>query len=155
MIKNWKMFTESYDDIAEYILVISTKYIGSDQYIDLFDFDDNDYDQYKKDKMSYQEEEMYMQQAIEEIGLSWEIDEENDELIVTTNSIGVEEYVQLDGNPYDIDDEGFDDFTYEDEYSEDDLENMAIDAIGVDWSIIPNEDHPNYQKKMSRKKFNL
>jgi len=152
MIKNWKMFTESYDDITEYILVISTKYVGSDQYIDLFDFDDNDYKQYKNDKMPYQEEEMYKQQAIEEIGVSWVI--ENDELIVTTNNMGEEETVQLD-NPYDIDDEEFDDFSYEDEYSEDELENMAIDAIGIDWSIIPNDEHPNYQKKVTRKKFNL
>jgi hypothetical protein len=154
MITKLKLYTESHKYIPEYILVIQTHFIGSDQIIDLYDFTDAEYDRYKADKMNYREEKEIMQMAIDEIGLVWDI--EDDELVITTNSIGEEERVQL-VNPYDEEDEEeeFHAFDYRDEYSDDDLEDMAIVNMGIEWEIIPNKKHPDYKKKQKSKKFNI
>ena len=153
MIKNWKLFTETWSE-PEYLLKIETQFSGSDKYINLSDFTDYDYDRYKANKLNYKEELEYTEIAIEEFGISWEID--GDELVITTIFIGVEERIDLD-NPYDPEEEPeeYDNVDYYDIYTDSDLEEMAIDNIGISWEIIPNKEHPNYQKNMKRKKFNL
>jgi len=154
MITDWKIYTESYEHIPEYILKIHTQYIGSDEYIDLFDFSDNDYYRYKMDKLTTQEIEYFKNMAIDEIGLEWEIDE--DKLIIRTKNIGEEDEVQLD-NPYDIIDEEEEYYAYDylDNYSYDELDEMAYDTMGIEWEIIPNEEHPDYEKKKTMMKYNL
>jgi hypothetical protein len=125
MITKLKLYTESHKYIPEYILVIQTHFIGSEQHIDLYDFTDAEYDRYKADKMNYREEKEIMQMIIDEIGLMWDIEYD-------------EEYEE----------EEFHAFDYRDEYSADDLEYM-----GIEWEIIPNKEHPEYKKKAKNKKI--
>ena len=139
-LKNWKLFTENNEEeVSEFLLKISTQYVGDEQTIELdYDFDYDDFVKYKNDEQSQQMNDDFMQQAIDEYGLEWEI--EDNELVITTGYIGQEERVE---------DEDLD------IYSEDELKWVAIENMGIDWEIIENEDYPDYLKNKKRREFNL
>jgi len=126
-LKNYKLFTEKYganEDV--FVLQITTKFVGDDQQLELdYGFDFDDYVKYKDDDLSQSMSDDLMQQAIDEYGLEWEI-EENE--LVITSYIGQEE--RLENEELDT-------------YNDEELKWMAVEEMGIDWEIIINTEHPN------------
>ena len=137
LLKNWKLFTENnHDDIPEYLLEVSTQFVGTEELIEMdVDFTYEDYVKYKNGEIPQFLYDQLENQAIEHFGLDWEID--GDELVITTQYIGEEERV------YDDDLEDYDD---------DILKDMAIEGIGISWEIVENKEHP---KHIKIREFNL
>ena len=117
----------------EYIFRCQTMYVGSDIEFGLEDFTQDDYDDYLSYGDTY---DQYLELAIDELGIEWEVD--GDVLLIYCNN--VEEEVNIEGYDYD---------------NYDEMMDLAIDSIGLFFEIIENEEHPNYILKKNMKKYNL
>ena len=150
MIKTWRLFNEDNgysENESEYILVWSTSWVGIDGYIQLDDFDYNDYTKYKNEEFKQLDYDEYDYKVIEDSGLEWYI--EDTELVC--DLYGQEERVDLIEDGYcDDDSEDCENaLTYEEQ------QEMAKDLHGLSWEIIENENHPEVIKRKEIKKFKI
>ncbi len=135
-MKHLKYFENS-EYTEEFIFKCWSTWLGSEIVEELVDFTEEEYKDYKNYGTVWDE---YKEKAIEEQGLEWELDEENEILSVSTTWIGSDE---------EIDSEGYGDADY------DELENLAIENQGLEFEIIRNQEHPNYLMRKSAEKYNI
>ena len=139
ILKSWLSYNEQHNDIPEYLLRISNGYVGQEEIIDIgYDFSYNDYKKYKNGDLPYQDENDFMEVSVDTRGISWEI--EDDQLHVYTSYVGGDSFIDIDVD-YD--------------YNEDELKDMVIDEIGIEWEIIPNKEHPMYKVRLKTDVFNI
>jgi len=138
-IMKWEKFNESNNNIV-FELKITTQYIGVENNVILDDFTLSEYIEYKQGVLPKEIDEIFREKAIEAIGVYYEIEDE--QLHVSTDYNGAEEYLDLD---QDID------------YDDDELFDMAFTEIGIEWVVVPAND---YTKKKSeniilKNKYNI
>ena len=141
-IKNWKVYNESINNCdSMFLLKINDIFIGTDKYVDIPDFTFDEYVDYKEnDNISNTNFQWFGDLMKEESGFEYEYDDIDNILYVST-CYGCNTEVELEPD---------------EEYDESELEQMAIDEIGLYWEVIVNPDCENeYEKLKKVNEFNL